>query len=362
MPADNSIKCLVVDDNPVNHTMAASFLLTHNIKPEVSLSGAEALKMIEEKASADSASDPVYDIIFMDHMMPGMDGIETTKRIREWENKRSQAKQMPIIAFSANTSPDIEKMFMDAGMNSFLSKPIVAEELDNILKQWLPADKLSSAKVPKKALDPKTEHLLEELANIKGLDLKAGLSNFGQHNDGYFLALRQFSEQCDSYIKELKAALKTESWEDYSIKVHALKGVLAAFGMQRLSQWAANLEKASKKEMEFSPDICHEETTPFCDALAKFNGLLCQTSLNTSLDTEKGAKPKGEKKILQEQIVNLKKACIGCSSEDVEKIFKALSAYEWDKETNQKLKNISALTSSYQFEEALEKIELIGLS
>ena len=360
--ADNSITSLVVDDNPVNHTMAISFLLPHNIKPDCSHSGAEALRMIEEKARSASACDPVYDIIFMDHMMPEMDGIETARRIREWENKSGQEKPVPIIAFSANTSKDTEKMFIEAGMNGFLSKPISAEELDRILTQWLPSGKISLTKTPNEAVDPKTERLLEELAGIKGLDVKAGLSNFGGRREGYFLALRQFSEQCDSYMEELNAAGKAEAWEDYCIKAHALKGVLAAFGMGRLSQWAANLEKASKKEMDFSSEICQEETAPFCEVLAKFRDMLRLTPLFDCIDTEKSTKPKGEKKFLLEKINILKKACMGCSSEEIEKIFKAISDYEWDKETDQKLESIRGLASSYQFEEALEKIELINLS
>ena len=92
--ADDRLSCLVVDDNPLNLTMAQSFLHPHNIKAETANSGPEALSMIEKKASSDLA----YDIIFLDHMMPEMDGIETTKRIREWENKTGQNKQMPIVA------------------------------------------------------------------------------------------------------------------------------------------------------------------------------------------------------------------------------------------------------------------------
>ena len=356
--ADSSLACLVVDDNPVNHTMAVSFLLPHNIKPDTSLSGSEALRMIKEKAGSGSA----YDIILMDHMMPGMDGIETTGRIREWEKSTGKGQPMPIIAFSANTSEGTEKMFLDAGMNGFISKPIIAEELNRILKQWLPAGKTSSAKAQTETKDPKTRRLLEELANIKGLDVKAGFENFAQRGEAYFLALRQFSENCDSYIEGLKADGEKEAWGDYSIKAHAQKGVLAAFGMGRLSQWAENLEKASKNGEGFSPEICREETAPFCTALAKFRDMLRLTPLFDSSSAEKGEKPKGEEKFFQTQINNLREACKGGSSEDIEKTMAALLKYEWDSETLAKLEKITTLTSSYHFEEALEKIELIGQS
>ena len=368
-----NLTCLVVDDSKVNLSMTLSFLLMCNIKAEAANSGAESLRMIEEKARTGLA----YDLIFMDHMMPEMDGIETAKRIREWEIKTGQDKKIPIVALSGNTANGAEEMFLEAGMNGFVLKPIAAEELNRILRQLLPADKISETNLTEeealcKDVDPLTKRLLEELAGIKGLDPKAGLANFGQNQDGYFLALRQFSENCDSYIKELTSAEKAEAWEDYSMAAHALKGVLAAFGAVRLFQWASNLEKASKKETgnsadsisqtSFSPELCCEETSPFCDALAKFRNMLSQTTLLDSVDTDKGDKPNGKEIFLREQIDNLRKACKGCSSGEIEKIFTTLYDFQWDSKTEANLENIRTLTSSYHFEEALEKIELIGLS
>ena len=354
--ADDSLICLVVDDNQLNLTMALSFLREHNLKADVSHSGAEALRMIEEKAS----SGTTYDLVFMDHMMPEMDGVETTKRIREWERKTGQNKQMPIIALSANTAAGAENMFISAGMNDFISKPIAAMELNRVLGQWLPAGKIRFEEARSKATDPLTERLLKELSGIKGLDANACIENFGP--EAYLLALRQFSENCDSYLDELNGAVKAEAWDGYSIKAHALKGVLAAFGHERLSQWAANLETASKSSESLSLAICRDETSPFCTALAKFRDLLRQTSLFNSSDIEKKEKPKGDKNFLREYIGNLRKACTGCSSEETEKILAALFEYEWDSGTDAELEKIRVFASSYQYEEALEIIGQISLS
>ena len=288
--ADESLSCLVVDDNRVSVTMADSFLSRHNIKADCAYSGSEALKMIEEKD---------FDIIFMDHLMPEMDGIETAKRIREL------GKRTPIIALSANTSNNAEKIFLDAGMNDFILKPIVAVELNRVLGQWLPAGKISCKETNSDAEEPLSNGLLEELSGIRGLDVKTGMENSGQNQKGYFLALRQFLENSDSYIEELLSALKAEAWKDYLIKAHALKGVLAALGLSRLSQWAANLEEASREAENLSGenisgetpslDICREETSHFCEAMEKFINSLRQTSLLDSFDIELDNISTGEK-------------------------------------------------------------------
>ena len=106
--------------------------------------------------------------------------------------------------------------------------------------------------------------------------------------------------------------------------------------------------------------MCREETAPFCAALAKFRDMLRQTSLFDSLNTEKGEKPRGEEKFLLEQIDNLRKACMGCSSEQTGKIMAAICDFQWGSETDAKLEKIRVFCSSYQFEEALKEIELIG--
>jgi CheY-like chemotaxis protein len=122
---------LIVDDNEINLIVASELLKQYGIQADTALSGAEALRMMDEKQ---------YDLIFMDHMMPEMDGIETTERIRAHMDWRENA---PIVALTANAISGMRELFLSSGMNDFVSKPIELEELDKILKTWLPPDKLS---------------------------------------------------------------------------------------------------------------------------------------------------------------------------------------------------------------------------
>ncbi|MBR5377433.1 MAG: response regulator [Lachnospiraceae bacterium] len=118
-------KILVVDDNSVNLYIAKSLLALYDIKPICVLSGAAALKAVR---------DTRFDLILMDYMMPGMDGIETMKMIRE---EIPAYKDVPIIAFTANAVAEARDVLLRSGMDDFISKPVKSTELEALLKKWL---------------------------------------------------------------------------------------------------------------------------------------------------------------------------------------------------------------------------------
>jgi hypothetical protein len=168
--------------------------------------------------------------------------------------------------------------------------------------------------------------------------------------------------------------LKTEAWNDYSIRAHAIKGVLAAVGAERLSQWAYRLEQASKDSTSqnpdasgnrtagenYSPGICREETGPFCAALSAFRDKLRLTSLfNYSEDMKKKEKKAGDGNYLKEQMVLLREACLQCSTGEAEKIAAALEECTWNTETDNAVAEICRLVLSYDYDKALEKMSSI---
>lgn len=119
-------KALVVDDNRINLTVAKGLLRPYGMEVDTALSGRIAIDMVQEKD---------YDIVFMDHMMPELDGIDTTKMIRQLDNKKY--KDLVIIALTANAINDAKEMFLENGMQDFLAKPIEKKELNRILDKWL---------------------------------------------------------------------------------------------------------------------------------------------------------------------------------------------------------------------------------
>ena len=121
---------LVVDDNEINLVVAESMLSYYGADVSTASSGLEAVAMVQEND---------YDIVFMDHMMPEVDGVDTTKMIRALDTPKS--REMPIVALTANVLGDVKDMFLHNGMNDFLSKPMEVAEVERVLREWLPRDK-----------------------------------------------------------------------------------------------------------------------------------------------------------------------------------------------------------------------------
>jgi signal transduction histidine kinase/CheY-like chemotaxis protein len=121
-------RVLVVDDFPMNLDVAAGMLRKYKMKVDCVLTGQESIDLI-------TAKEPVYDAVFMDHMMPGMDGIEAIKIIRA--SGTEYARKIPIIALTANAVAGSEQMFIENGFNAFLPKPFNAGNLDKIVQLWV---------------------------------------------------------------------------------------------------------------------------------------------------------------------------------------------------------------------------------
>ncbi|MDR2784521.1 MAG: response regulator [Treponema sp.] len=123
-------KILVVDDNPVNLAVAKGLLNRYGIATDTADDGEDAVSLIQRNG---------YDIVFMDHMMPGMDGLDATRIIR---NLGGRFETIIIIALTANAVSGVREQFLEAGMNDFLAKPIIISELQGILRKYLPAEKI----------------------------------------------------------------------------------------------------------------------------------------------------------------------------------------------------------------------------
>jgi CheY-like chemotaxis protein len=121
-------RVLVVDDFPTNLDVAAGMLRKYKMQVDCVTSGQESVDLI-------AAGEPVYDAVFMDHMMPGMDGVEATAAIRALGTK--YAKNISIIALTANVVAGNERMFLDNGFNAFLPKPFNVMLLDSIVQRWV---------------------------------------------------------------------------------------------------------------------------------------------------------------------------------------------------------------------------------
>jgi CheY-like chemotaxis protein len=197
------------------------------------LSGAAAVRVIKGAL-------PRYDVVFMDHMMPEMDGIEATARIRALDGM--YAKEVPIIALTANTMAESEKMFLDAGMNAYLAKPLDIEKLDREMAR------LGRCRAPAPGQDGDAEDCAEfDHIAIEGMDFADGLRRFT--NAGmYKNILKSFVRNTPPVVEKIRQIMSGgyPPGSDYSILVHGIKGSARAIGGVLAGELAEELERAAK--------------------------------------------------------------------------------------------------------------------
>ena len=262
------VRALAVDDEEMNLVVAKGVLGSYGIEVDTCLSGREAV------AQCGSAS---YDIIFLDHMMPGLDGVETLKRIRELRGGIYQ--DLPIIALTANTVSGAREMFRSEGFTEFIPKPIERTILERVLRKVLPNSCIQYNAVPARvavpvraaeaapgekkrngsqeragqAEAPEAQEAAGEAAlpygrlTQAGVNVELGLEYCSGDEEFYREMLRMFYAQSGDKRAEIISLYESANWADYAVKVHALKSTSLTIGAQALSAQAKELELAGKR-------------------------------------------------------------------------------------------------------------------
>ncbi|MCL2152033.1 MAG: ATP-binding protein [Oscillospiraceae bacterium] len=229
------VRVLVVDDMPTNLDVATGLMGKYKMKVDCVGSGQEAIDRIKR-------GKPVYNAVFMDHMMPNMDGIEATKKIRGLDSQ--YAKTVPIISLTANATVGNEQMFLDNGFQDFLSKPIDILALDAVLRKWV-RDKSKETAAPRSQVPAPESESGKTIIQIPGVNEKKGLSIYGGDADIYISVLRSFATHTPTVIESLRDVTE-EGLKVYAINVHGLKGSSSNIGAQELSKKAERMEMAAK--------------------------------------------------------------------------------------------------------------------
>lgn len=233
-------KILLVDDNEMNRKVAVGLLEPFGMQIDTAVDGKDALAKIGHRR---------YDLIFMDHMMPVMDGIEATKHLRAMEGEYYQT--VPVIALTANVISEAKAQFEAAGMNDFAAKPIKMREITAILRRWLPPERILEQTAP-----VEERQCAEELPVIEGLDSAEGVRNSGSLK--LFLSLLgDFYHLIDMKSGKIEKCLADGMIRDYTIEVHALKNTARLIGAAVLSEEFRELEKLGNEE---NVDLLTEKT------------------------------------------------------------------------------------------------------
>ena len=222
---------LIVDDNEMNLKVAVGLLAPLQMQIDVAQSGQKALAMVQQKK---------YHLIFMDHMMPEMDGVETTLQIRQLSD--SYYQKVPVIALTANAMKEAEKLFLESGMNGFVAKPIDMRQICKMIYKWLPEELLlqqENGDVHKNASLKKEKTAIPVL---KGIDSEEGMKNTGSL--GFYISLLgDFYKLIDVKTKEIEQYVKEKRIREYTIEVHALKSTSRMIGAMELGERFFDLEK-----------------------------------------------------------------------------------------------------------------------
>ena len=236
---------LAVDDNDMNLTVIRALLKRTGIKLVLAHSGNECLELCRKK---------VFDLILMDHMMPPPDGIETLHMLRQ--DAEGLNRNTDVIVLTANAIAGMEEQYLAEGFNGYLSKPVAADKLEEMIRRHLPKDKIRVGQEGE-------THFANMLPVI---DKQVGLRYCANSEDVYYEMLESYYKQGEGYAEKLSVYHKACDWKNYKIVVHALKSTSLLIGATEFSDKAARMEQAAGNEME---DVLLAEGKDFLEEYKK---------------------------------------------------------------------------------------------
>ena len=242
------VRILVVDDTELNLKVVSGLLEQTQIQVDTALSGKQALNCLKMSE---------YDLLLIDYRMPEMDGVELLHRIREDDENPNHDKI--CIALTANVVEGGRQMYLDAGFDEYLEKPINSKRLEEALMCYLPKEKLMDPKqvqsdtkgesepAAQNSISEDTLEALHMLEVIGVIDIDEGIEYAGSQ-ELYLQTLRFFRDVIDQKSDEIDQMYNEKNIEDYTIRVHGLKSSAKVIGAMDLSEKAKLMEMAGKRK------------------------------------------------------------------------------------------------------------------
>lgn len=371
-------RVLIVDDNEVNLTVAKGLLKPLKMKIETATSGKDAVYKISAK---------MYDLIFMDHMMPEIDGIEATRIIRRLHPEYAA---VPIIALTANVVDGTREMFIEEEMNDLVAKPIDVKEITAKVRQWLPQDKivrledddpngeqsidLSGIMVSpdgkKLIMNPDIEKVSqqnemeeekeqdkvtqqeEEIPKpslVEGLDTDSAIKRLGTE-ELFWEVLKDYYHSIERKAKQIKQLEKAEQWNEYTIEVHALKSASRQIGAMELGKLAEELEMAGKAG---DIDVIQKKTNKM---LAQY--LQYQMILQPYFPEEEKKEGSIEVDVLKMHLLNLKNAASEIDVDMMDAIISEMSQYDFEGKESERFAALQTAVEELDAETCTEIVDI----
>lgn len=258
----SGVQVLVVDDNMVNLRVADGILNSYGLLVDTASSGNEAIELCRKKK---------YHLIFMDQMMPEMDGVETMKQIRAENQYYAAGGESKIIVLTADAISGARKQLMEKGFDEYLGKPMNLKQIERLLVRFLPPEKIEIQITDKKKDDSqkaKTEDINYIKGVLSGVEIEKGISNCGEDVSDYLKVLKIAYDYGEKQLEELERMQKQQDYENYTIKIHSMKSTTMNMGAVELSNMAKAQEMAGR---EGNYSYIDEHMKPF---LAEYRILL----------------------------------------------------------------------------------------
>ena len=324
-------RVLVVDDNAVNLTVTKGLLEPLEMQIDTAISGREAIDMVQQN---------MYDLVFMDHMMPEMDGVETTHEIRR---RFPEYADLPIIALTANAVSGAQKMFQEEGLNDFVPKPMELKVLINAVRKWLPPEKLQVRRGEILDIKPQTMERAD-LPQIGDLDIQAAFAKLGSEKL-FWSVLKEYYRVIGKKCATIRKFWEQHDRASYTIEVHALKSASRQIGAMRLADDAERLEEAGNAGDDALIDAqteallekygsYQEVLAPWCEEHEQRESLeeeISEESMRLALDT------------MQESLDNL-------DMDTIQAVIDRLLRYQFDEQQKQLLEQLREAAADFDAE------------
>ena len=356
---DSGARILVVDDSDINLNVAQELLKLFGIAADTALSGAEAIGKL---------SGSEYDLVFMDHMMPEMDGVEATRRIRAMGGRLAK---MPIVALTANAVNGSRELFLSSGMNDFLPKPIEKLRLQAILAKWMPDNlvlredrygsgsrfRFRSTLSPRSnASDPdQSSNILAKAAELEELDIPLGLSHVAGNRELYEKMLGMIVESIHKALGKIGMARTTGDTKTLKAEFHKLKGNLANMGATDLAVQAAELSE--REQPDGDGERFATAIDRLCQALESFAGKL-HDILSSRREAAHRITPEEGRK-LETGLNKLHKSLMEFSFTASMEIITNLLLFDWGEEYNRGLEAIHSHIEHFDYDAAITELEQV---
>ena len=318
-------KVLVVDDNETNLYIAQKLLEPYQLIIDIADSGKEALLKVEKYQ---------YDLIFMDHMMPQMDGVETMAEIRRM--KPSYCKTVPIIVLTANAVYGAKKELLECGFNDYIAKPIDVKQLEDILKKYLGTVTVTNEAEENKA------YAASDTADIH---MQSAMEKLGLDKKTYFDILKVYYKNLPQVFGRVAEAKEKQDIKSFTIDVHSVKSTSASVGAMALSAVAKELERAGKEEdIEYIEAHFAEFADRYESLKAKLDEVFAQAM---EVEEEK------EYAVLDRK--RMEELCLACEimdSSKVSELSEELNSKRYSQKEEEIFKKIDSHISQYDYDEA----------